>query len=252
MSSLSINSFCSQTPAFRGKTVSNGSEMPYYKSDEGLKTGAILSIPAAANFLYGLRYKKPEVVKKEVNIYTKFLESGKQGVDAILKDNNVPNEIKELYGKIFNNFETNIENYKKQIAKKGKIAIPAALAAVACTMGTGALIDHVRNVKAEETSKQIVNAQSHGDLVQNENIQVDEKGAIYHHSKTGKGLGTLLGAGCGIVNYFLNKGLPQNAKSSLFINSVLFALGGLIVGSIYDKNVNKKSKAISREYMQIA
>ena len=249
MSTLPINFASLQTPAFKGKTVQNENGVPYYKSNEGLKTGAFLSLLAGGNFLSGLRYRNPDNIKKEIGAYKKLIEDDRKNVDSILGEMNISNERREFYNKIFNKTEKVFENYEERLKRRAKIAIPAALAAIACTLGVGALIDRVRNKKAEQSANKMANAQSYDELMQNKDLKFDETGTIYHHSKTGKILGILLGAGCGIVNYLLSTGTLKKIRMS---NVGIFGLGGLIVGSIYDGNVNKKSKNVSRNISQIA
>ena len=250
MSTSSVNSFSVQPVVFKGKAVTSESGIPYYKSNEGIKAGVLLSIPAAANFLSDLKYKNPQNVEKFVDIYKKTINGISKEVDSLAGVKNISKE-RDAYNKIINELKIGFDNCEAKLVRAGKIALPATLAAVVCTVGTGALIDCARNKKAEQSANKMVNAQSYDELMQNKDLRFDETGVVYHHSKTGKGLGTLLGVGCGLVNYLLKHGMTKNAKTAL-LSTVTFGLGGLIVGSIYDGNVNKKSKDVSRSISQIA
>ena len=219
--------------------------VPYYKSDVGLKTGAILSIPAIIDFLPDARLKNSDYFEKTVEKYKKDLETSQKGIDAIIKDGKLPEGLNDYLRK-FTDSMPNVEEFEKICSRRSKIAVPATLIATGCTIGGGMLVDTIRNKKAKETAEQIGFAQNSGAEAKIRNLSVSEAGIPYYESKIGKYFGLPLGAACGILSAYLNGGLAKT-KTSIAIRTVLFALGGLITGSIYDNIVNKKSATALNE-----
>lgn len=236
MSDLSVQ----QVSPVQNYDVQQGApSVPYYKSNVGLKTGAILSIPAVIDFLPDVRLKNKDYFEKTINKYQNDIESAQKNIDAIIKDGNYPEKLNN-YLKKYKDSMPSAEAFRKTCSRKGELAVPATLIATGCTIGGGMLVDAVRNDKAKKTADQIGVAQNNSAEAKIRNISVSDSGIPYYNSNIGKCLGIPLGAACGILSAYLNGGLAKT-KTNTVIRAVIFALGGLVTGSIYDNIVNKKS-----------
>ncbi len=219
--------------------------VPYYKSNVGLKTGAILSIPAVIDFLPDVRLKNKDYFEKTIDKYQKDLESTQKNIDAIIKDGNYPERFNN-YLKKYKDSMPSTETFRKTCSRKGELAVPATLIATGCTIGGGMLVDALRNEKAKKTAEQIGVAQNNGAEAKIRNISVSDSGIPYYKSNIGKCFGAPLGAACGILSVCLNGGLAKT-KTNTVIRTIIFTLGGLVTGSIYDNIVNKKSEKALNE-----
>ena len=214
--------------------------VPYYKSNVGVKTGAILSIPAVIDFLPDVRLKNSDYFEKTISNYQNDIEKAQKGIDEIIKDGKFPEQFNN-YLKKYKDSMPSTESFRKTCLRKREIAVPATLIATGCTIGGGMLVDAVRNEKAKKTAEQINRVQNSGAEAMIRNVSFSESGVPYYESNIGKRLGIFLGAACGILSAYLNGGLAKT-KTNTALRAIIFALGGLITGNIYDNIVNKKSK----------
>jgi len=196
---------------FKG-IAQNENGISYHKSNTGLITGSVLGGLGVLTHLS--KGNTSGFVKKMIET------SGEEMTDEIMK---------------------NLEAQKKA-------AIPFAIIAGLMSIGCGVLIDKIRNQKAAESANVIANSQNiHEAFMQDENIQTNQLGLPYHHSKTGTKMGALTGAACGLVHGGMGmanmKGLGTlGVAIGLLSNAALFALGGWGLGAMYDKIVNGKAK----------
>jgi len=219
------------------------SDVPYYKSNLGVTTGALLSIPAAIDFLPDLKLRNSDNFEKTILKYEKDLENGKNDIDKIIADKEIP----EFYKNFLKKYKTTLPDaqaYRKICERRSKIAIPATLIATGCTIGGGALVDAVRNKKARETAEKVAYVQNEGAAVNIRNASVAQSGMPYHRSAAGKALGPLLGAACGALSAYLNGGTAKN-KINLIFRIIGFTAGGFATGSIYDNIVNKRAERVA-------
>lgn len=240
MSDLSIQPINSvQTGNAQFGRRNSGGGIPYYVSNVGLKTGALLSIPAIIDFLPDVRLNNAEYLEQSIENYKAETEAGKKNIGRIIKEHNLPDGCNNLLRRVQESIP-DAEAYRKTCLRKCRIAIPATIIATGCTIGGGAVVDYVRNNRAKETAE----LGAKGNIEQlsaSNNTQLSETGLPYYKSRIGKQLGALFGAGCGILSAFLNGGIARTA-ANMSIRAFAFALGGLAIGAIYDNVVNKRSE----------
>ena len=75
--------------------------------------------------------------------------------------------------------------------------------------------------------------------MQNDKIQLSNKGRAYYESNQGVKYGALLGAGCGLIESVMSAG---KLKAAALINMALMAVGGLIMGKIADSTANNDAR----------
>ena len=68
----------------------------------------------------------------------------------------------------------------------------------------------------------------------------------YYKSRIGKCSGVPSGAACGILSAYLNGGSAKTT-SNIVVRTLIFAIEGLVTGSLYDNIVNKKSEKAPNE-----
>ena len=224
---------------FDGKKDLADNGVPYYKSDFGIKGAAILCIPAAADFLPDIRLKNADHFEKTVNESLKEIEDGKASLDKLAGNKTFKGKFDDFLLR-YKKSLPDAEGVRKIWTRRCKIAIPATIAATGCTLGCGALIDTFRNKKAEQTAKQIAFEKNNGIIPTVQNSAAESE-ISYHKSKTGRQLGPILGAVCGVFSAFLNGGIAKSAVN-MGGRVFLFGLGGLLAGSIYDRVTNLRAK----------
>ena len=245
MSDLSIQSVnlgqAYNSPQNRQQKPAENS-VPYYESNVGLKTGAILSIPAVIDFLPDMRLKNADYFEQNVENYRKEAEAGKKNIDKIIHENKLP----EGCNKFLKRVQASIpdaEAYRNICARRCRIAIPATIIATGCTIGSGLIIDSIRNNNAKEVAEQYANMSANPNFSA-KNTMVAQSGVPYYKSKVGKQFGALFGGALGVLSALLNGGMARTAPNIGF-RSFLFALGGLTIGALYDNIVNKRSEKVA-------
>lgn len=227
-------------PQFNGDQKVAVSGVPYYESNEGFKTGALLSLPAVVDFLPDLRLKDKDYFEKTVKDYADCVANTNSYIDKKLQAEGTSSAYSNILRKVKGSIP-DAEAYRKTCARKYKLAIPATIIATGCTMGAGMLVDSVRNEKAKEVAEQAVLNQA--ELQNNPNVAYGVSGTPYYVSKTGRRLGGILGSAFGVLSAYLNGGMAKSAPN-VGLRAFLFGLGGLGVGAIYDRTVNKKSERV--------
>ena len=133
---------------------------------------------------------------------------------------------------------TNLIN-KTNYSDLKKYAIPFAIIAAGATAGCGILVDHFRNKKAKEAADTVKQVGVKNAVMQNDKIQLSNKGRAYYESNQGVKYGALLGAACGVVHSAMN----GSKKTGAYItNVIMFGLGGLIMGKIADSTANNDAR----------
>ncbi len=232
VSNTQIEGAKSYQPAFRGKWEKTESGNPYYKTSTGAVAGGIMAIPAALSWIDKLTLP---VTEEEV----------KKRVDKI-KDNILKHLDKDMKAPFSESFDEGLkqekDNILKQIEKNKKIkklAVPFAVIAAGLTAGCGVLVDYLRNKKAKEIADSVREKGVKAAVMQNDRVQISNKGRAYYESNQGSKYGVLLGAACGVAHSAMN-GLK---KPGAYITGVLmFGLGGWIMGKIADSNANKDAR----------
>ena len=222
----------SYQPSFKGKWDKTEEGNPYYKTNTGTVAGGIMAIPAVLSWLDKLTLPttEAEVQKRYDKIKDSFLKHMDKD-DAGIFSESFDNGIKQEK-----------DNIKKQIEKNKKIkslAIPFMLIAAGATAGCGVLVDHLRNKKAKEAADTVKQVGVKNAVMQNDKIQLSNKGRAYYESNQGVKYGALLGAGCGIVHCIMH---GATKAGNYIANALVFALGGLIMGKIADSTANNDAR----------
>ena len=233
--SLSINNIqpaAGETtkPAFKGKWSKTEEGNPYYKTNTGAVAGGIMAIPAAYSWLkYSWKNIDEAKINKELTESKKFMKE--TGMDKQFDD-----MFKNLgYKNTEEAMKAGIDNMKRL----KKYAIPFAIIAAGATAGCGILVDHLRNKKAKEAADTVKQVGVKNAVMQNDKIQLSNKGRAYYESNQGVKYGALLGAGCGLIESVMSAG---KLKAAALINMALMAVGGLIMGKIADSTANNDAR----------
>ena len=148
-----------------------------------------------------------------------------------------------------------IRNFIKKRTTDGLISLAAALAAVGC----GAIIDNIRNKNAAKTADEIRQVGLRKAIETDDHVDISRSGRGYYESndgaKHGWKLGALFGLVLGTASTFTDSfkksieksGVPKEVKTVSIIGgvlgcSVIFALGGFIMGKIADHNTNSDAR----------
>ncbi len=235
--SLSINNtqpaeIISKQPSFKGKWDKTEQGNPYYKTNSSAIAGGIMAVPAAVTWLSNLSLPTTEeqVKSRYDKIKDSFIKTmGKENAAAFNES-------------IDKGLQAEKDNILKQIEKNKKIkawAVPFAILAAGLTAGCGLIVDNLRNKKAQEAADKVKQIGVKQAVMQDDKIQLSNKGRAYYESNQGSKYGALLGAGCGIIS----SAMSLDKKPGNYIaNAILFALGGLIMGKIADSNSNKDAR----------
>ena len=154
-----------QTPSFRGKWDRTDKGTPYYKTNVGLKAGAVMAVPAALFWATQKSAEKQMDMLKNLNVPDELLTNIKVGAERVYK-----------YKYLF-----------------------AAIAAVS-SVGCGILIDYLRNKKAQETADAVKANGAKAVLMSDESVELSRKRRAYYKSGEGFKLGGALGAVCGLMH----------------------------------------------------
>ncbi len=133
-----------------------------------------------------------------------------------------------------------------------KASIPAIFV-VGISAGCGAVVDYIRNKKAQQTALTVKKLGVKQALLSNDDIALSRKGRPYYESNNGLKYGALLGAGAGVLKILMalpeikrnEKSIqevltPKQFKASMLLGSIIPAvIGGLIMGAITDHFTNK-------------
>ena len=233
--SISINNnqpaeVVTKQPSFRGKWDKTEQENPYYKTNSGAVAGGIMAVPAAYTWL---KYSWKKIDEAQIN---KDLAESKQ----FMKETGMDKQFDEMFKNFgYKNtdeaFKAGVDNMKRL----KKYAIPFAIIAAGATAGCGILVDHLRNKKAKEAADTVKQVGVKNAVMQNDKIQLSNKGRAYYESNQGVKYGALLGAGCGLIESVMSTG---KLKAAALVNMVMMAIGGLIMGKIADSTANKDAR----------
>ena len=233
--SLSINNIqpaAGETtkPAFKGKWSKTEEGNPYYKTNTGAVAGGIMAIPAAYSWL---KYSWKNIDEAKIN---KELTESKK----IMKETGMDKQFDDMFKNLgYKNTEEAMKAGIDNMKRLKKYAIPFAIIAAGATAGCGILVDHLRNKKAKEAADTVKQVGVKNAVMQNDKIQLSNKGRAYYESNQGVKYGALLGAGCGLIESVMSAG---KLKAAALINMALMALGGLIMGKIADSTANNDAR----------
>lgn len=201
--------------------AANDNGIPYCKTNKGTIAGAIMAVPAVILHLQALSHKPGGTSSDIESIYREMgLEFGRDEQ------------------KLASDFE-------KLAMRNKKLAVPFAIIAGTCTLGAGILYDNIRNKKAKAAATDIM-AGNYGNIYANgDSVATSPMGIPYYKSTNGVKYGVLSGLACGAVRSAMNcitekKFTLQNCSPLL-----LFALGGIIMGSIAQHSSNKEAEKFS-------
>lgn len=233
--SLSINNIqpaAGETtkPAFKGKWSKTEEGNPYYKTNTGAVAGGIMAIPAAYSWL---KYSWKNIDEAKIN---KELTESKK----IMKETGMDKQFDDMFKNLgYKNTEEAMKAGIDNMKRLKKYAIPFAIIAACATAGCGILVDHFRNKKAKEAADTVKQVGVKNAVMQNDKIQLSNKGRAYYESNQGVKYGALLGAGCGLIESVMSAG---KLKAAALINMALMAVGGLIMGKIADSTANNDAR----------
>ena len=233
--SLSINNIQpaaaeATNPAFKGKWSKTEEGNPYYKTNTGAVAGGIMAIPAAYSWL---KYSWKNIDEAKIN---KELTESKK----IMKETGMDKQFDDMFKNLgYKNTEEAMKAGIDNMKRLKKYAIPFAIIAAGATAGCGILVDHLRNKKAKEAADTVKQVGVKNAVMQNDKIQLSNKGRAYYESNQGVKYGALLGAGCGLIESVMSAG---KLKAAALINMALMALGGLIMGKIADSTANNDAR----------
>ena len=249
MSDFSIQPVGSVQPynnAYQSRQSSAGDNSQRYKSNIGLLGGTALGLAATLDFLPDLRMKNADFFADHMKNYAKDLIKEHQDLDQLIQKGQMPEGYRNLLKKVRESIP-DAEAYKAICQNRIKIAVPAAAAALGCTVASGLIIDAVRNKKAKEVNAKIDSAASAKQLKCNSNVGFMDDGTPYFKSNTGKKLAPVLAGLCGVASAYLNGGAAKHPVN-IIGRSLAFALGGLVAGTIYD-GVSDKHEKESLNYL---
>ena len=235
--SLSINNIQpaageATKPAFKGKWSKTEEGNPYYKTNTGAVAGGIMAIPAALSWIDKLTLPttEAEVQKRYDKIKDSFLKHMDKDSAGIFNEG-FDNGLKQEKDNIIKLLEKN--------KKIKSLAIPFAIIAAGLTAGCGILVDHLRNKKAKEAANTVAQVGVKNAVMQNDKIQLSNKGRAYYESNQGVKYGALLGAACGVAHSAMN-GLKK--PGAYIFGALMYGLGGLIMGKIADSTANNDAR----------
>ena len=215
-------------PSFNGSFKKTEQGTPYYNSTSATNVGYVTAAAALGLRIPNMFTKIPTMEEAEKFI-SKLKEVAKD--NPLFKPKNLPTA------------EELINNAKKS----KKYAIPFALIAAALSLGSGVIVDKIRNQKAAETADKIKKLGLKNAMSYDENIDMSRNGRGYYNSDIGNKYGAILGAACGCtatgMSYILNKKRTTPVLSVLSIGS--FALGGWLVGKFADHKTNDAARRYS-------
>lgn len=134
----------------------------------------------------------------------------------------------------------NFEGVPNKAVKKSMI--PLALTAFAVSTACGAIVDAIRNKKAQETADKIATTNPKNLFMQVDNLEISRYGTPYYKSNDGKKWGALLGLGYGLITYLVGSKASGLKSISVIPTMLVGALDGLIMGAITDRMTNKAAE----------
>lgn len=207
---------------FRAETVkseNNVEAKPPFKSNYGLKTGAVYAAIASGLSLLGITA---------------------QGVNLKREQK----RLDENMGRYSSQKQLEFIQKTKTSLKRTWITLPLGVAII---IGCGALVDKLINKKHTDLAEQVKSKPSKEILEENDNVEVSKNGNLYYKSNTGMKTGPLIGAIVAPISSMVALKIAKfRIHPILAITGVIQgAIGGLLLGSITDYCSNKAAEKYS-------
>lgn len=204
---------------FRAETVkseNNAESKPPFKSNYGLKTGAVYAAIASGLSLLGVTAQGLNLKREQ-------------------------KRLDENMGRYSSQKQLEFIQKTKTSLKRTWITIPLGVAII---IGCGALVDKLINKKHTDLAEQVKSKPAKEILEENDNVEVSKNGNLYYKSNTGMKTGPLIGA---IVAPISSMVVLKIAKFRIhpilaITGLIQGALGGLLLGSITDYCSNKAAE----------
>lgn len=204
---------------FRAETVkseNNVEAKPPFKSNYGLKTGAVYAAIASGLSLLGITA---------------------QGVNLKREQK----RLDENMGRYSSQKQLEFIQETKTSLKRTWITIPLGVAII---IGCGALVDKLINKKHTDLAEQVKSKPAKEILEENDNVEVSKNGNLYYKSNTGMKTGPLIGAIVAPISSMVALKIAKFRIHPILAITGLIqgAIGGLLLGSITDYCSNKAAE----------
>ena len=204
---------------FRAETVkseNNAESKPTFKSNYGLKTGAVYAAIASGLSLLGVTAQGLNLKREQ-------------------------KRLDENMGRYSSQKQLEFIQETKTSLKRTWITIPLGVAII---IGCGALVDKLINKKNKDLAEQVKSKPAKEILEENDNVEVSKNGNLYYKSNTGMKTGPLIGAIVAPISSMVALKIAKFRIHPILAITGLIqgALGGLLLGSITDYCSNKAAE----------
>lgn len=204
---------------FRAETVkseNNAESKPTFKSNYGLKTGAVYAAIASGLSLLGVTAQGLNLKREQ-------------------------KRLDENMGRYSSQKQLEFIQKTKTSLKRTWITIPLGVAII---IGCGALVDKLINKKHTDLAEQVKSKPAKEILEENDNVEVSKNGNLYYKSNTGMKTGPLIGAIVAPISSMVALKIAKFRIHPILAITGLIqgALGGLLLGSITDYCSNKAAE----------
>ena len=204
---------------FRAETVKsehNAESKPPFKSNYGLKTGAVYAAIASGLSLLGVTAQGLNLKREQ-------------------------KRLDENMGRYSSQKQLEFIQETKTSLKRTWITIPLGVAII---IGCGALVDKLINKKHTDLAEQVKSKPAKEILEENDNVEVSKNGNLYYKSNTGMKTGPLIGAIVAPISSMVALKIAKFRIHPILAITGLIqgALGGLLLGSITDYCSNKAAE----------
>ena len=204
---------------FRAETVkseNNAESKPTFKSNYGLKTGAVYAAIASGLSLLGVTAQGLNLKREQ-------------------------KRLDENMGRYSSQKQLEFIQETKGSLKRTWITIPLGVAII---IGCGALVDKLINKKHTDLAEQVKSKPAKEILEENDNVEVSKNGNLYYKSNTGMKTGPLIGAIVAPISSMVALKIAKFRIHPILAITGLIqgALGGLLLGSITDYCSNKAAE----------
>lgn len=204
---------------FRAETVkseNNAESKPPFKSNYGLKTGAVYAAIASGLSLLGVTAQGLNLKREQ-------------------------KRLDENMGRYSSQKQLEFIQETKTSLKRTWITIPLGVAII---IGCGALVDKLINKKHTDLAEQVKSKPAKEILEENDNVEVSKNGNLYYKSNTGMKTGPLIGAIVAPISSMVALKIAKFRIHPILAITGLIqgAIGGLLLGSITDYCSNKAAE----------
>lgn len=198
------------------KSENNAESKPTFKSNYGLKTGAVYAAIASGLSLLGVTAQGLNLKREQ-------------------------KRLDENMGRYSSQKQLEFIQETKTSLKRTWITIPLGVAII---IGCGALVDKLINKKHTDLAEQVKSKPAKEILEENDNVEVSKNGNLYYKSNTGMKTGPLIGAIVAPISSMVALKIAKFRIHPILAITGLIqgAIGGLLLGSITDYCSNKAAE----------